>query len=329
MRTERGLGLLLGVVLATSAAGGAGSGRGPSGAFTGVVTDPDGAPVAGASVALAGGRARATTAADGSFALDGVPAGAGPQTVLATLELDAARLYGIAGGVEAAAGRVVDVGAIALRPFECAFDPSGGAPLSTDEDVAVRVAFGQGFRFPFHGALYDEVYVGSNGYLTFTQGDDTAALIFTEQIVEGLPRIAPGFVDLSPPGGGRWTYRQEPDRFLVTWRGVPEFGVLSQYNGGMTFQAVLFDDGRVHFVYDGLARLIPLSSGLAVTLTPGGTPARVDVDYSAARAASTGAGEALYEHFTPFGNRLDLDGRCMEWTPNARGGYDVFVAPLL
>jgi len=63
--------------------------------------------------------------------------------------------------------------------------------------------------FPFFGSFYDRVFVGTNGYITFTDGDTTArpsAAAFSSQ----LPRISPLCRTSTPPGAGRSTSTSFP-----------------------------------------------------------------------------------------------------------------------
>ncbi len=108
-----------------------------------------------------------------------------------------------------------------------------------DIDIAVR-----GPLFPFYGAQYDTLYIGTNGYITFGRGD-TNGRASPAALATGLPRIAPLWTDLSVSEAGNIYYTRLSDRHIVTWDKVPD----AVYGGKNTFQAVLYDDGRIAFVY--------------------------------------------------------------------------------
>ncbi len=77
-----------------------------------------------------------------------------------------------------------------------------------------------GFNFNFYGTEYSEVYIGTNGYLTFGEGDDE--FINYSFPSTGAPRIAPYFDDLIALEENSGIYYKtigtEPDRkFVVQW----------------------------------------------------------------------------------------------------------------
>src|SRR4029434_3831504 len=65
------------------------------------------------------------------------------------------------------------------------------------------------------------------------------------RLIGGPPRIAPLFADLYRSSAGSVSADVRADRIVVTWSGVPEFGLTNSN----TFQAVLFADGRIDFAY--------------------------------------------------------------------------------
>jgi len=113
--------------------------------------------------------------------------------------------------------------------------------------------------FTFYNVTYDKFYVGTNGYITFN-GGDTSARQSAAALASDLPRIAPLWTNLDASSGGDIYYNRLEDRHVVTWSGVPE----SPYGSLSTFQAVLYDDGRIAFVYRKVkahAALVGLSPG--------------------------------------------------------------------
>jgi hypothetical protein len=118
-----------------------------------------------------------------------------------------------------------------------------------------------GKPFTFFGVSYDELFIGTNGYVTFEQGDTTGR-ISAAALASEMPRIAPLWADLDVTENGGIYVNQLSDSLLITWNKAPQ----AQYSGPSTFQLLLFNDGRIAFVYKKVkARnaLVGLSPGHA------------------------------------------------------------------
>jgi hypothetical protein len=98
--------------------------------------------------------------------------------------------------------------------------------------------------FPFYGVSYDSIFIGTNGYITFTQGDATARLS-PSTFAGSLPRIAPLWADLEVINSGDIYYNRLEGHHLITWAGAGQ----PAYGGISTFQVLLYDDGRIAFAY--------------------------------------------------------------------------------
>ncbi len=106
--------------------------------------------------------------------------------------------------------------------------------------------FGLGFDFPFYGQTYNQIYVGSNGLLTFGSGstDPTNDPIPSLQGPNNV--IAPYWTNLNCTGRAVYYYADSVNqRFIISFNGVPHSGP----TGYMAFQAVLYPDGRIDFNY--------------------------------------------------------------------------------
>ncbi|MCK4265846.1 MAG: Ig-like domain-containing protein, partial [Thermoplasmata archaeon] len=132
-------------------------------------------------------------------------------------------------------------------PFNWIDGITGGTPLGLWDDAYVG-PFPIGFTFNYYGIGYDDIYVSSNGFITFTdQG--------TSWWDGGLPstntpnnEIVPFGDDLDPGAGGEVYYKfitGTPDQFVVTWDAVPYCGSPEQ----QTFQIVLNETGDIWFNY--------------------------------------------------------------------------------
>ena len=144
------------------------------------------------------------------------------------------------------------------------------------------------FAFPYFGSTYQQIYVNSDGNLTFTAGDASSADRSLGRLTAGVPRIAPLFTDLDPSSSPKGVIvTSEPDRFVVSWVKVP---VYSSFGAGtpQTFQARLYADGRIEFTWanvtivDAVVGIAPghLQGGSTVLSFTGGS----DQEFSAALA---------------------------------------------
>lgn len=118
-----------------------------------------------------------------------------------------------------------------------------------DESRTVNI----GFSFPFNNTTYTQVILNSNGVLNFT----TASTAYANTALPGpvAQSIYPYWDDLNYTGGGGadGTIRYGSMgtagvdlRFVVTWTDVRHY---SNSAKRYTFQAVLYEDGKIRFRY--------------------------------------------------------------------------------
>ncbi len=151
-------------------------------------------------------------------------------------------------------------------------DPTGGTVVSLPDDGYQYIGL-FGAQVWLYGVGYGGLYVGSNGYVTFTEGDSD----HTEGIADHFdtPRISGLFHDLAPHEGGTVRCQQLVDRVVVTYENVPEYGTTN----ANTFQIEMYDDGTITISYLGVA----VSEGIAGLSDGQGTPdGFVEFDLSAA-----------------------------------------------
>jgi V8-like Glu-specific endopeptidase len=144
--------------------------------------------------------------------------------------------------------------------------PSGGTVLSLTDDGTAPIAFAGGKTFRFYGALYDEVILSANGFVTLDVADDSYQESLSQHFA--LKRISPFFQDLSPNARGTVSYKQTADRLAITFSDVPEYTPSPPLAGNSnTFQLELFFDGRIQCTYLSLSTsiaVVGLSQGLGV-----------------------------------------------------------------
>lgn len=182
---------------------------------------------------------------------------------------------------------------------------SGGTEVWPGEnrDNSYSGALDIGFTFPFYGNAYSQLYVGSNGYVSFGSG-------YTSRPWGTLPStgwpnndIMPFGRDMYHTGGTSHVYYQQlsdPDRFVVQFDDLDYFTPRGHF---ATFQIVLHTDGTILTQYKDIDMSYPPSvvgienitgtvgldygtdvfSGLAVKYYPPGlTPAPQRVELEAA-----------------------------------------------
>ncbi|MCK4858038.1 MAG: dockerin type I repeat-containing protein, partial [candidate division Zixibacteria bacterium] len=124
-----------------------------------------------------------------------------------------------------------------------------GTALTLDDD-AYSDPLALGFNFPFYQYQYTEVYLSSNGILTFGGGNSTTANTAIPTTPPPNNMIAMWWDDLDPSDGGNIYYYHDVTggRFIITFDGVPNY----QYpngTGSLTFQAILYSNGLITLQY--------------------------------------------------------------------------------
>lgn len=142
-------------------------------------------------------------------------------------------------------------------------DPSGGINLGLVDDSYTQIISTNG-QVALYGVTYSNLFVGSNGYITFGAGDGGFEESTTNHF--NLPRISALFDDLNPSQAGTISWHDLPDRVAVTYLGVTEHNAGNSNN----VQVELFFDGRIRITWlevdaaDGLAGL-SLGTGVPVS----------------------------------------------------------------
>jgi hypothetical protein len=154
--------------------------------------------------------------------------------------------------------------------------PIGGAALAggangDDGFTAMALAgFGAG-TWPFYGVARADVFVGSNGYVTFVSGDNDFSETESEMLTD-QPRIAALWDNINPAAGGDTRTTLTASTLTVSWTGVPEFVSSIDANNFsiQMYQAVnAVHPAGVFTIYYGSTTI---DDGLA-GISPGGLPA--------------------------------------------------------
>jgi len=128
-----------------------------------------------------------------------------------------------------------------------------------DGDATVSLPF----EFSFFGSTENEVTIGANGFLTF---DALTGSNFTNAQIpdEANPNlfIAPMWADLEPQNGAGVYYEATDDYFIVQYDSVPGFGFppFLPIPDPVSFQVILFPDGKIKMQYENVASTLATSS---------------------------------------------------------------------
>src|ERR1017187_3544254 len=197
---------------------------------------------------------------------------------------------------------------------------SQGSPVIALGDDDSR-QFTLPFAFPFYGATYRQVFLNSDGNLTFTAAEFASTIRSVGRMTGGPPRIAPLFDDLDPsqPGGSVRFYA-DTSHVVITWVNVPEW-VQSGIGTAQTFQVRLYVDGSIQFSYPGNALLSPSSA--VVGIAPGSDqPGTTLVSFLDDVSAQYPAAVVEYFGSTP---QIDIVTAAQKFYQNHEDAYDYLV----
>ena len=125
-------------------------------------------------------------------------------------------------------------------------EASGGTELILSDDGYATIALP--FNFQFYNETFSTIYLGSNGYLSFT--DSTPSDYSNDPIPSGYIDhyylIAPFWDDLYPPSGGHIYYQSFGTYWVAEWLDIYHIG------GPLlgSFQVILYESGEIIFNYD-------------------------------------------------------------------------------
>ncbi len=165
-----------------------------------------------------------------------------------------------------------------------------GVRLELEDDDSALVDLP--FAFPFYGRAYSQVYVQSDGNLTFLFPEHRSDPRSYSRAAFGPPRICPLFKDLDPSVGGVVRLDARSDAVTVSWLGVPVFSD-DETGRPQTFQVTLGAAGDIEFRYGDVD--VP---NAVVGLFTGTARSGVDVvDWSEADASEFGLENIVAEVF--------------------------------
>jgi len=204
-------------------------------------------------------------------------------------------------------------GGFNLSPIDAAFQSPLGErlDLADDDGVATALAFG----FDFFSGSYTQVFVNSDGNLTFDEADRASTARDLARLLSGPPRLAPFLADLDPSAGGAVFAREGSTGLTVTWCAVPGFDQPET----TTVQISLLPDASIEVRYD---TAIGLGDAI-VGLSPGRTTNFEPLDVSVG-GTSADPSTALGERFARATD-LDLVALARKFYAGHADAYDQLV----
>ncbi|WP_079574050.1 carboxypeptidase regulatory-like domain-containing protein [Krasilnikoviella flava] len=218
---------------------------------SGTVTEKDGAPTAGAVVALSGPLDAVTTGDDGRYAIAGVPDGTYTLSVSAGTCAEPFSTEVVVDGdetVDAALKRLLDD-----YGYYCTTGSAGVASgdtllALTGDDKAASVDLP--FAFPYYGEAYDTAYVSTNGFLNFLASSTSLSNVALPAAAAPNAAVYPFWDDLNVDAASAVytgvTTVEGVDAFVVEWRNVRKY---RPETDRVNFSATLLADGRVTLGY--------------------------------------------------------------------------------
>ncbi len=117
-----------------------------------------------------------------------------------------------------------------------------------DPDDVMSASVSIPFGFPFYGSVYTELWVCTNGYITFIDGQDVSwsnRSLPSDEAPNAL--VAPWWDDLDlNEGGSIHVWDNDTDSLVVTFNEVVGWG---DRGGPYSYQAVLKSNGTIYFNY--------------------------------------------------------------------------------
>jgi len=124
---------------------------------------------------------------------------------------------------------------------------AANTPFQEVDDATIGVPFADGFEFQFFGAVYDRVWVNTNGGVTFEQGEPFWNLALTEVVFPAIAVFWGDMSALSAPRRPAQLYHEScPDRFILYYRDYPDLEEPTRAN---TATLTLFSDGTITIEY--------------------------------------------------------------------------------
>ena len=129
-------------------------------------------------------------------------------------------------------------------------DASVGTELGLSDDDSAQVQLP--FEFTYYNNSFSNVYVSSNGYLSFTDStaDEYNCYAFPLSYSTYRYMIAPFWDDIYPQLSGNIYVLSFTDYWIAEWQDVQISNPSQTIFGTCSFQAILYKNGDIVFNYD-------------------------------------------------------------------------------
>ncbi len=122
-------------------------------------------------------------------------------------------------------------------------DPTGGQDISLSDDGYEYISLAGQRTVSICGSIFAGFYVGSNGYITFSEGYIDNSKLLADHF--DTPRVSCLFNDFDPSSSGTVSIKQLNDRVVVTWEQIPQYDI----GGSSTFQVEIYFDGTIQLAW--------------------------------------------------------------------------------
>lgn len=188
--------------------------------------------------------------------------------------------------------------------------PTGShTALALGDDAFTYIALTAGATVSVYGVAYTNLFIGSNGYITFSGGDVSRNPVTADHFAQ--PRVSGFMNDLNPLVGGTVLFGQESNRAVVTFDQINLFNTTD----ANSFQIELFFDGRIRITWltmQTLFGVIGISEG---TNTPTGF-VESDIDSAYTSCLRPSYFTELFDAFD-----VDLSNTTLTFTPDGSESY--------
>ncbi len=176
--------------------------------------------------------------------------------------------------------------------------------LSLSDDDSRKIDLG--FAFPFYGASYPELYLNSDGNITFGEPDDKTVPRDKARFLTGAPRIAALYADMNPSASGKVSWgKTDPSTVFLRYHKVKRFD-----GGGFgSVTVTLTAAGQITLGYGNVS-----GSGYVIGISKGGAGNNANESDLAGGNFAYGGSNALFEEFSG-GKTFDLANATVTFSP--------------
>jgi hypothetical protein len=122
-------------------------------------------------------------------------------------------------------------------------------PLTDDSNAG---PFDVGFDFSYYGNTFNQFYICSNGFVSFTSTSTSLGNVLLPDPTAPLNLLAPFWDDLNPSAGGQVYYYSDGSELVIAFVDVPHYSS----GGPYTFEVVIRQSGTMFYEYQTANNLI-------------------------------------------------------------------------